>query len=143
MRTPPSLPVPPQVAAVRVTGPRYWHQLLERRGAGRGRGPSLAALYATRTLFVQVIVSGTVRSRCMLDVGRADLVLGCGQHPAAVYDLVPLCRLLQRKAGALPYADDPSGEPACAAPTVGWSQAVPHQPQPTSSLQHKLPRLMY
>ncbi len=44
----------PQVAAVRVTGPRYWHQLLERRGARRGRGPSLAALYSTRTLFVQV-----------------------------------------------------------------------------------------
>ena len=57
-----------QVSAVRVTGPRYWHQLLAQQAAGRGRGPSLAALYSTRTLFVQ------------------------------------------RKAGALPYADDPSGK---------------------------------
>lgn len=66
----------PQVGAVRVTGPRYWHQqLLTRQGAvGSGRGPSLDALYATRTLFVQ------------------------------------------RKAGALPYADDPSGETCCCAP---------------------------
>jgi hypothetical protein len=62
-------PAASQVAAVRVTGPRYWHQLLAaQQGAeGSGCGPSLAALYATRTLFVQ------------------------------------------RKAGALPYADDPSG----------------------------------
>lgn len=60
------LPEQEQVGAVRVTGPRYWRQVLERSG-GRGRGPSLAALYATRTLF------------------------------------------LQRKAGALPYADDPTG----------------------------------
>ncbi|PSC69420.1 anaphase-promoting complex subunit 1 isoform X2 isoform B [Micractinium conductrix] len=64
------LPEKEQVAAVRVTGPRYWHQqLLAQRGSGRsgGRGPSLSALYSTRTLFVQ------------------------------------------RKAGALPYADDPTG----------------------------------
>ncbi|KAI3425098.1 hypothetical protein D9Q98_008476 [Chlorella vulgaris] len=63
------LPEQKQVAAVWVTGPRYWHQLLAaQQGAeGSGCGPSLAALYATRTLFVQ------------------------------------------RKAGALPYADDPSG----------------------------------
>lgn len=60
------LPEERQVAALRVTGPRYWHQLLLPQG-GAGRGPSLSALYATRTLFVQ------------------------------------------RKAGALPYADDPSG----------------------------------
>ena len=56
----------PQVAAVRVTGPRYWHQLLKRQGAGRGRGPSLAALYATRTLFVQVSAC-ICKSCCMAD----------------------------------------------------------------------------
>lgn len=64
------LPEQEQVAGVRIKGPRYWQQQLVAAGlGGRGRrqGPSLAALYATRTLFVQ------------------------------------------RKAGALPYADDPSG----------------------------------
>ena len=80
-----------QVSAVRVTGPRYWHQqLLATQGSkGQGRGPSLAALYATRTLFVQ------------------------------------------RKAGALPYADDPSGAPAAcqaqlraAEPNLGLALSV-------------------
>ncbi|KAL4443950.1 hypothetical protein ABPG75_011687 [Micractinium tetrahymenae] len=64
------LPEQEQAAEVRVKGPRYWQQQLVAAGLG-GRGgrhsPSLATLYATRTLFVQ------------------------------------------RKAGALPYADDPSG----------------------------------
>lgn len=64
------LPEQEQVAQLRVKGPRYWQQQLVSAGLGaRGarQGPSLAALYATRTLFVQ------------------------------------------RKAAALPYADDPSG----------------------------------
>ena len=65
-----------QVVALRVTGPRYWHQLLAQQSIG-GRGPSLAALYATRTLFVQ------------------------------------------RKGGALPYADDPSGESLCMRRVLG------------------------
>ena len=64
------LPEQQQVSAVRVTGPRYWHQLLAREAGSRSSGPSLDALYRTRTLFVQ------------------------------------------RKAGALPYADDPSGQQA-------------------------------
>ena len=72
------LPEQQQVSAVRVTGPRYWHQLLAREAGSRSSGPSLDALYRTRTLFVQ------------------------------------------RKAGALPYADDPSGQQATgsAAPTA-------------------------
>lgn len=81
-----------QVSAVRVTGPRYWHQLLEAPGAGgrSGRqGPSLAALYATRTLFVQ------------------------------------------RKAGALPYADDPSGELVWVAVVMGleWPRGQVREPR--------------
>lgn len=95
-----------QVAAVHVTGPRYWHQqLLATQGSkGQGRGPSLAALYATRTLFVQ------------------------------------------RKAGALPYADDPSGAPAALyGPTAmrGATSASLAQPRVDACLsplhQHTLP----
>lgn len=93
------LPEQRLVSAVRLTGPRYWHQLLERRGAGRGRGhgPSLAALYSTRTLFVQ------------------------------------------RKAGALPYADDPSGgTPACPPARLPVGCCSNHLPCGRVSSLHRL-----
>lgn len=83
------LPEQGQVAEVRVKGPRYWQQQLVPGGRGgrSGRqGPSLAALYATRTLFVQ------------------------------------------RKAGALPYADDPSGGRAVRGGCKAGSDASPHLP---------------
>lgn len=57
------LPEQQQVASVRVTGPRYWNQLLE--AGRRRRGTGLEGLYASRTLFVQASAASGLPTACL------------------------------------------------------------------------------